>query len=47
MNGARRCPTIRPVVVDTMTYAANVQSPGRLIAGRRIMFIRGDAGMLR
>jgi dTDP-glucose 4,6-dehydratase len=35
-------PDDRLVVVDAMTYAANVRSLQPLIAGRRILFVRGD-----
>jgi dTDP-glucose 4,6-dehydratase len=37
-----RCPDDRLVVVDAMTYAANIRSLEPLIADRSILFIRGD-----
>src|ERR1700733_254629 len=37
-------PDDRLVVVDAMTYAANVRSLEPLIADRRIQFVRGDIG---
>ncbi len=37
-------PGDRLVVVDAMTYAANVRSLEPLIADRSILFVRGDIG---
>jgi dTDP-glucose 4,6-dehydratase len=37
-------PTDRLIVVDAMTYAANVRSLEPLIADRSILFVRGDIG---
>jgi dTDP-glucose 4,6-dehydratase len=37
-------PTDRIVVVDAMTYAANVRSLEALIADRSILFVKGDIG---
>ena len=37
-------PDYRLLVVDAMTYAANVRSLEPLIADRRIQFVRGDIG---
>src|SRR5262249_27772924 len=37
-------PSDRLVVLDAMTYAANVRSLEPLIAGRDITFVRGDIG---
>ncbi len=37
-------PTDRLVVVDAMTYAANVRSLEPLIADRNILFVKGDIG---
>src|ERR1043166_7352588 len=35
-------PADRLVVIDAMTYAANLRSPEPLIADRRIQFVNGD-----